>query len=169
VSQRIDVLRSVFSVNLNSSIAEKPGSGYAPPQSRQPGRMHLRAVSPPAPVLKQPARMEAVSPPPDRRMFRRRVDRLIPQPPGVSRHGIKSSPPASSFPVDDLLIDNSPSFHAGKELMEQAAVLAAKHEAVLAKPVVIEDTFTDPEDIAESYIIDRPVFLLSQKYFGTRF
>lgn len=169
MSQRIDAIRSVFSVNLKSSIADKPGSGFAQPQSRQPGRVHLRAVTLPEPEVKHTARTKVISPPPDRRMFRRRVEHPVLQPAGMSRQAFQTSDPKSSALVNDPAVDHVPSFLPESKPMEQVPVPVIEHEAIMVRPHVQEDTIPEYEEYDETYVIDRPVFLLSQKYFGTRY
>lgn len=168
MSQRIDALRSVFSVNLRSSTADKPGSGFSQPQSRQPGRVHLRAVKPPEPDRRQPARIETVSPPPDRRMFRRRNERPVIQAPGISRQAFHAAP-APDPPVHDAAADRGVTFRTDLETLEPVFIPAIEHETVLARANVPEKAVPDSEEDDETYLIDRPLFLLSQKYFGTRF
>lgn len=167
MSQRIDALRSVFSVNVRSSVSDKPGSGFAQAQSRQPGRVHLRAVSPPGPDVKQPSQTESISAPPDdRRMFRRRVERPALQPLGMSR---QANAAKSGALVNDPAVDQIPSWFPELEPRDQAAVPVIEPEDILARPHVLENASSVYAEEEETYMVDRPVFLLSQKYFGTRY
>lgn len=168
VSQRINAPRAVFSANMNSSLVRKPGSGYALPQIRRTNNMHLRAVGPLEQPTGQPTKIEPTMPPSDRRMSRRNVHNQTIMPRAISRQPVSLAPlqePAQHMevsPVHPLTEDRYPEQVQGKTVHNETR----EH----IPPEYVSPSLNSEADvIEESYLIDRPVYLLSQKYFGTRY
>lgn len=90
------------------------------------------------------------------------------QAPGISRQAFHAAP-TPDHPVHDAAADRGVTFRTDLETLEPVFMPAIEHETVLARANVPEKAVPDSEEDDETYLIDRPLFLLSQKYFGTRF
>lgn len=166
MSQRIDASRAVFSTNMRSPGVEK---GFAAPQSRSSKQMHLRAVDLPVQTVHQQAAIEPAAPSSDRRMFRRKVNRLEMMPHALSKPKIKSFDSPQTFADENLNVFDFQPFNEAAQ-PEQVYEPVVYNKAAMTYPQEnIRSSDMETEETEEAYFVDRPVFLLGQKYFGTRF
>lgn len=168
--QRMDASRVVFNSNKKSSVAEKPASGFALPQSRNPN-LRLRTINPTEQANHSQNRIGVSKPSADRRMSRRRVQSNI-----LSFEAVPQQD-ETPFEVQRFTeTDNLQNMFFGSPatetlLPEQAYEPGVHHHNAPPNSFLspVAQSSLEKEETEESYSIDRPVFLLSQKYFGTRF
>lgn len=163
--QRINASRAVFSVNLKSPSAENLIVGNPRPQNRRSNNMSLRAVSPLESPPIQQAKVDPILFPSDRRMSRRKVSNQAMMPRAIDRPQTMHSSAVRELEGDLEAVEIQP-------LTEEKLPEQVEMKIVNDKTDTVNTTLSAESEVAEieePYLIDRPIFLLSQKYFGTRY
>ncbi len=162
--QRIDAARVVVSVNMKSPGVENHRPGNTPRQNRMNLRPTAETESPG--IILSTAK--PILPPPDRRMSRRQASNQGVRPLELVRNRVQPSPPVQaavealeSAPIEPIL--------ESKWTDQEVQTDYVKPSLASSTPLAVVSPESVTNEIEESNPIDLPVYLLSQKYFGTRY
>jgi len=168
VTQRINASRVVVSVNMKSPATENLRSVSPHPHNQRQNRMNLRSVgeseSPPASSIVADSMLA-----PDRRMSRRKISNQGIRPLDLVRNRAVASPHVQptvetieEAPIQLVPDMTRPAHPETKADYNKSILVNAPAIAVVSPP-------PEGEELEDAYVIDRPVYLLSQKYFCTRY
>lgn len=161
--QRINAARVVVSVNMKSPTNDHPGPART--QSQTPIQNHPDLGSGRQLDYDQSIPIPSLS---DRRMSRRKPGNQGINPLGWSVNRSDTFSPLQSNPEITEVV----SFHSRQEMEEPDYSKITAHDTradVADSPMITASPQLEAENLEETYNVDRPVYLLSQKYFGTRY
>ncbi len=168
MTQRINASRVVVSVNMKSPATENPRQVSPHPYKLRQNRMNLRSAaepeSPPASPIVADSMLTA-----DRRMSRRKISNQGIRPLGLVRNRAEASPhvQAKVETIEEAPIQLVPDMTSRAHPETKADY--NKSVLVNSPAIAVVSPQSEGEELEDAYVIDRPAYFLSQKYFGTRY